>query len=219
MKQVKSDKYELNIDGLPNKCPFCFHSITPNPIYAIFLEKFHTQELRVLMQCPNIDCMEGFLGAYYKDYKQNYYIFQGSVSKGNTETKSFKEVIKNISPAFANIYNEAYAAEQNKLLEICGVGYRKSLEFLIKDYCILKNPEKQDSIRKQMLMPVIENFVNNQNIQSVATRATWLGNDQTHYTRRWNDKDLNDLKILIDLTVHWIEMEVLTQDFESSMKK
>jgi hypothetical protein len=38
----------------------------------------------------------------------------------------------------------------------------------------------------------------------------WLGNDETHYLRKWETKELTDLKKLIQLTVHWIQMERLT---------
>jgi hypothetical protein len=44
-----------------------------------------------------------------------------------------------------------------------------------------------------------------------------LGNDETHYVRKWADKDLNDLKNLISLTRHWIEMDQLTKDFVKDM--
>ena len=48
-------------------------------------------------------------------------------------------------------------------------------------------------------------------VKQVAARAVWLGNDETHYLRKWEGKDLQDLKKLIALTVHWIEMEELTE--------
>ena len=50
----------------------------------------------------------------------------------------------------------------------------------------------------------------------MATRASWLGNDETHYQRKWEDQDLEDLKKVLQLTVHWISMEELT---ESVIKK
>jgi len=68
-----------------------------------------------------------------------------------------------------------------------------------------------------LLAKVIGDYVSDNNIKSVAKRAVWLGNDETHYIRKWEGKDLNDLKKLIDLTVHWIEMEVLTASFEEEM--
>jgi hypothetical protein len=46
----------------------------------------------------------------------------------------------------------------------------------------------------------------------VAKRAVWLGNDETHYERLWEGKTIEDLKRLIDLTVHWIAMEIDTED-------
>jgi hypothetical protein len=54
-------------------------------------------------------------------------------------------------------------------------------------------------------------------IKQVSERATWLGNDETHYQRRWVDKDLSDLKVLIDLVLHWIKMEHLTDEALNSM--
>ncbi len=48
--------------------------------------------------------------------------------------------------------------------------------------------------------------------------AAWLGNDETHYERRWVDKDVEDLRRLIDITCHWIEMNVLTAQYRQEMK-
>lgn len=57
----------------------------------------------------------------------------------------------------------------------------------------------------------IQENVQNENIKNVARRAVWLGNDETHYIRKWEDKDVNNLKHLIDLTVRWIENEIETE--------
>lgn len=47
--------------------------------------------------------------------------------------------------------------------------------------------------------------------------AVWLGNDETHYYRRWEDKDINDLKLLIKLTANWIEIKELTKNYSEDM--
>ena len=57
----------------------------------------------------------------------------------------------------------------------------------------------------------IQDNVQNENIKNVAKRAVWLGNDETHYIRKWADKDVNHLKQLIELTIKWIESEVETE--------
>jgi hypothetical protein len=141
------------------------------------------------------------------------------------------EIINQISPEFVTIYAEAERAEHDGLKLICGPGYRKALEFLIKDYVIRLNavdetdtPEKQaEAVAKQQeikslpLARCISDYVTDSNVKQVAARAVWLGNDETHYLRKWEDKDLSDLKKLIRLTLHWIEMDELTQDALKSM--
>lgn len=94
-----------------------------------------------------------------------------------------------------------------------GVGYRKALEFLIKDYLISKETDAQKigKIKNQFLGNCIQEDVQDRNIKEVAKRAVWLGNDETHYTRVWAGKDVNNLKQLIELTVRWIENEIETE--------
>jgi hypothetical protein len=91
------------------------------------------------------------------------------------------------------------------------------LEFLIKDYLINSRPRDEAQIRAIMLGPCIENYVADPRTKQVAKRATWLGNDETHYQRRWVDKDLGDLKTMIRLVLHWIEAEALTAEALTSM--
>jgi hypothetical protein len=43
------------------------------------------------------------------------------------------------------------------------------------------------------------------------------GNDQTHYLRKWEDKDLDDMLVLIRLTVNWIDSESLSKQYECEM--
>lgn len=71
--------------------------------------------------------------------------------------------------------------------QICGVGYRKALEFLIKDYLISgeSGEERKEAIKNKFLGNCIQYDVVNEQIKIVAQRAVWLGNDETHYTRIW----------------------------------
>src|SRR3712207_6141464 len=115
----------------------------------------------------------------------------------------FSPIIKTLSPIFYEIYNQAYKAQQLELTQICGPGYRKALEFLIKDYIMSKLDEGQrDSIKKKLLAQCINDNIENTQIQEVAKRATWLGNDETHYLKEWLDKDISDLVQTIDLTIY-----------------
>ena len=130
------------------------------------------------------------------------------------------EIIQDLSPNFSAIYNQEFIAEQYGLKEICGVGYRKAIEFLVKDYTIKFNLESENKITEPTyaLGKCIKEFTPDPRIKDMVERAVWLGNDETHYTRKWTDKDLNDLKILIDLTLHWIQMELLSNEYKSQME-
>ena len=46
----------------------------------------------------------------------------------------------------------------------------------------------------------------------MSASAVWLGNDETHYLRKWDGKDLKDLESLIQLTCYWIMSDQLTND-------
>jgi hypothetical protein len=204
---------QVEIGGLPNKCPFCHKSITPHLELA-----HHAQGLiELIMWCPDADCRQSFVGYYSHNPGTRQYEFIGKTTSGNIVNKEFSQTITTISPSFTTIYNQAFFAEQNELSEICGVGYRKALEFLIKDYSLINHPNDKAKIEEILLGKCIEKYVTDERVKSVAKRAAWLGNDETHYIRKWEGKNLDDLKKLIDLTIHWIEMESLTKSFEIEM--
>ena len=152
-----------------------------------------------------------------------YYFDNGLFKKLNIlpvfpNERKFSEEINSISDNFEKIYNQAFQAEQYSLGLIAGPGYRKSLEFLIKDYAIKKSDDGQKGkILNTSLGDVINNFIVDLRIKNIAKRATWLGNDEIHYLRKWEDKDLEVLKILIELTVRWIEMTERSDKFEKEM--
>ena len=207
-----SETYEVTLNELPSRCPFCHRSIRPIPGYGFIIDR----DWQILMNCPDKACRQSFIG-YYKSTGSHMGYYSGRTSVGSLQTRQFPATIIDISASFVKIYNESFSAEQQGLLEVCGVGYRKALEFLIKDYSILKHPDKQAEIEKKLLGPCINDYVKDEKVKFVAKRAVWLGNDETHYVRKWEGKNLEDLKKLIDLTLHWIEAEVLTESFGIEM--
>lgn len=113
------------------------------------------------------------------------------------------------SPKFADLYNESLLAEMNGLTSICGMGYRKALEFLVKDFLISRAPDKEAEIGKKPLSQCIKS-IDNEKIRIVASRCAWLGNDQAHYKKKFEEFGLPDLKKLIDAVAYWISVEIIT---------
>jgi hypothetical protein len=200
----------------PDQCPVCHHKISPTFLTIRMGGRRFKGVLQVVYICPSSACDELFISYFGGDSSGTQFSF---IQSRPVEPKPvrFSDSIIKISPAYCDIYTEAHKAEELGLTQICGVGYRKALEFLIKDYLKGIRPDDQASIESKMLGPCIDNYVTDHRIKDVAKRAAWLGNDETHYQRRWLDKDLSDLKILIQLVNHWIEAEHLTEEVLKSM--
>ena len=91
------------------------------------------------------------------------------------------------------------------------MGYRKALEFLIKDYVIHLHPEETDLIKSEPLGATIQR-IDDHRIKTLAQRAAWLGNDETHYVRHHLDRDVSDMKTFIDAMLHFIASELSFED-------
>lgn len=86
------------------------------------------------------------------------------------------------------------------------MGYRKSLEFLIKDYCSYKFPSDIAKIQSMLLGQCINEYIDDDQIKKLSKVSVWIGNDETHYIRKFEDKDINNLKRFIDTTVYFYSL-------------
>lgn len=195
-----------------NKCPICNSSIAP-----VEKSDFFNSDSKMyffMFECPA--CNKGFITHYNytnerkikNDISYNMLKLVNSYPKV-PELHQFDENIKKLSSNFCEIFNQAYVAEQMNLNEIAGIGYRKALEFLIKDYCIDKNKEQEEKIKKEPLSQVITNYILSDKIKNLAKASIWIGNDETHYVRKYEDKDIKDLKRFISATVAYITYELI----------
>lgn len=207
--------YSREIERKSVKCPFC--GVINIPEYLFLKNVERSDFFNVFTQCTNPTCRNMFI-TQISTVGVRKPVFTKILPTALPEKRTFSNIISELSPNFCEIYNQAYIAEQTNLMQICGTGYRKSLEFLIKDYLISTLPEDQhEAIKNKFLNNCIRDNISNINIKTVASRAVWLGNDETHYTRKWEDKDINDLKSIIELTLHWIESEIRTQKLLEDM--
>lgn len=215
-------KKEHNTVGIICKCPLC-----KELIFATYVD--------LGQQVEEYEYIEDWVLQYVYPY--------------NKHQKEFSQEIENVSSMFVKIYNQAKQAETLGLEEICGVGYRKSLEFLIKDYLLQDNGQVaqnaisnltqqnqnsnryikkfvtnepgytiQNVVEDMFLGDCIKYLVEDPRIKDCAQRAVYIGNDETHFIRQNVNKDIRDLKILIDLTINWVESEILTKKYIQEMQ-
>lgn len=188
-------------------CPRCHSAIEPVLLWG-YVNDIKKGLFSVFLQCNA--CNNTFISSYE---------FTGIIEEGYTKyrtssltrsepisitKKSFSDEINKLSPNFVRVYNQAFAAEQNELDDICGMGYRKAVEFLAKDYAIHINPDKEADIKSSYLSTCINTYFDNKKLQNLATASAWLGNDQTHYEQRISDAGIKEMKAFIMALVNFI---------------
>jgi hypothetical protein len=218
--RYESSKFHLEYNNrqvsffAPDKCPICHQfAVLDKPLTHVF-DGLHAQ---VVFRCPNSRCGNLFI-AYYDIIPRSDPRLR-STEPFKRVPEEVSDIVKGISPDFVAIFAEANIAKEEQLLQICGPGYRKAFEFLIKDYAKRKASDEKEKgeIEQSFSGKVVKEYIDDPRIQSVAKRALWLGNDETHYLRKWGEHDIEDLINLIRLTIHWIEIEELSLEYVSNM--
>lgn len=232
--EIHCSGYDYNskviLSGIPDDCPACHKGqefAYPLSVRFGLGNKF----CFVLFQCRMPNCRTAFFAIYItKDDGQ--FSYRSCHVPTYTETvEGIPEIIDNISPEYRKIYTQSHRAESEGLDLIAGCGYRKALEFLIKDYSIfltlngkqLKDAdpmllEKINIIKKTALMKVINDNLGIAKVTSMAKRATWLGNDETHYKRRIVNSEISIMKRLMRLTILFIESEEEAKKLEHEIQ-
>ena len=212
----------VNIDRFPNVCPACKRHIDA-AFSGASLCSYDFKPLYAVYRCPVEQCRALFVATYCIDTSP------ATSTTGRmlhnpplfwTEEVVFPAAVGTISPTFVVIYNQANRAEQNGLDQVAGPGYRKALEHLVKDFLgsmYASDEEKKKDVLRSLLGACIEKYVDDPRLKAVAKRAAWLGNDETHYLRKWTDKDLQDLRSLVSMTVSWIDLVVTSKQYVDSM--
>lgn len=206
-------------------CPLCKANISPCAVSSIAFDMpndFYSYVV-ILNYCTG--CHNPFISKYKIGMQLNMssgsFESAGLICSEPTRFKKqdFDAKVVSLSPQFAKIYNQALAAESSGLDEIAGLGYRKSLEFLIKDFAIHEAPDNEEKIKNMQLNQCITNYIANDNIKTLAQRSAWIGNDEAHYIRKQEDRDVSDMKAFIQATVYFIGMILITEDAASMTPK
>ncbi len=202
---------------LPSECPRCHCGILPEEHFAQrYTNRNHNELAYVVFRCPS--CENLFSTEYYMDDLGRSLITIGSHPYTHNDAH-FSKAIEELSPMFCKTYNEAACAERSGLSELVGMGYRKALEYLVKDFAIHDKPKENDKIAECNLGACIENYIDNKNIQKLAQKAAWLGNDEAHYMKRHEGIDgITKIKSFINAIVTFIDASMAVEEAEKIEK-
>lgn len=223
---MKREKFIKNISStastrmefeVPDICPWCSVKISPTiEAETKYDTRFGNRDdiISLVMKCPS--CKNHFIESYNVSFVNESAVNEVSLLLDKPIPKSdfqYPPEIDDISEEFSSIINQSRQAEGMRLSHLAGIGYRKAIEFLIKDYLI--NHKKQDSetISKKLLGKCIE-LLDDSRLKSLAKAATWIGNDETHYTRRHNSHDIEDMKKFLHSITLFISYELSIVDAE-----
>lgn len=215
IKTIKAHMNGLNVTQFVSyfpcgECPHCHTNFDGHFLSAHLISPKTDSEyvhLLVLHYC-NV-CNNGFLTVYASipDGQSGFYPFKlAQTFPAPSAIVSFTPYIHQISQRFPEIYRQALQAENAGLNEICGAGYRKALEFLVKDYFSQKYPQEAERIQHEHLSVTLKRF-EDKAIQSIASGCYYLGNDETHYLRKLSKPDVDLLKNLLMAIVAEIDKD------------
>jgi len=225
--EVKNKQVSVEI---PNQCPHCHFAMAPeHESTKNFSSDYSNTDYVISWRCTNDPCQKLIVAHYYWNgsYNLNVSKYLDGFSKGpdwpepilklkSKITKEGKE--KEIDSRFIQIYLESLKAEDMGLHEIAGMGYRKAIEFLVKDWAISNNQDDSDTIKQAWLSKVIKDYYTG-DLKDILERATWLGNDQTHYKKLLEEYNTSDLKQLIELIMAELDRDYKKTKYITEIEK
>jgi hypothetical protein len=192
----------------PNICPHCHITIMPRYINHLLSKDTDEQDCFIISwECTNSKCLKAFVVLYKlvaSEFEFSRYL--NGLPKGpewpkpilDLKSGTIDEQSQPIQSKFIKTYLQSLVAENSGLDELAGMGYRKSIEYLVKDWAIQSKPEDNEVIKGKWLSQIITDYFTG-DLKDILERATWLGNDQSHYNKLFEDYNLEDLKELIGL--------------------
>lgn len=189
------------------ECPHCNAYGTPTVIASTYVahgpNKYHLLILEY-------QCCDGIAQAIYRSSDGTGELL--SLLPQTIKQWHFPDSIKEISPHFIELYNQCYEAEQRGFLELAGSGYRNALEVLIKDYAISVLNEPKEKVISCSLSKAIQEYLSGVRLSQSADVVRILGNDHTHYERKYDDIDFQILKKYLKIFVDSIDCEYLIRN-------
>lgn len=190
---------------IPIICPYCGAYVQPAQLHNTGLT--YNEGIVIFVTFRVTCCNKLFFSAFEKignDNKVNllytYPMYQ---------LDSLPDAISCISERFVELYKQANYAESMSFFELAGTGYRNALEVLIKDYAITELNKPMEEVATKKLHKAIELYLPNVKLANSADVVRVLGNDNTHYERKYKDIDFNILKQYLEIFIKAIETEYL----------
>lgn len=184
------------------ECPLCHKSGNPEYASGCIVKSFNNDEKPMIFTvwyCTS--CKQYYVSMYHMMTNlQDTKLDASYPYPKNYDENTIPYYIKEKYPNFSKIYSESCECERMGLNRVAGTGYRKALEFLIKDYLQNEQGLSENDVKDCRLETCCKK-IELEDISNLANAATWLGNDETHYTVKHPEYDLTHLKSFLNALI------------------
>lgn len=187
MSEIKPTKFvnndlstgHKNTFEIPSLCPWCSVSFNPTLSRVTTFDESGTHTYVLRMHCTycgkkSISVVTG------KDYS---HMIQQMLYPA-PKARQFDDLLVNLSPRFISLYQSAERAEQIGDLDLAGMGYRASLEILLKDFALESTEDSKAKIAKLNLGAAINQYFGDNSFGMIPADVVRLdANDFVHWDR------------------------------------
>lgn len=223
---VDTEEFKMNI---PRICRHCHQTGEQTFINATVIKKnmiddpdISETNFVVFTGCSYCGNVTQHFCTEYAEFGEYRYTLGKTIPEKPTTEIKIPGNISTISPDFIDIYKQATIAEKQQLTHLAGMGYRKSIEFLITDYLLAYTPkgvtiewikDPNTSLSKKI------SKLKNERLKQLSRAISFIGNDETHYVKRNPDYDIQDLKEFIKVLMSDFENELIFEKAEKLLNK
>lgn len=198
--RIRIDNYGHTTEiDFPTNCPYCEKSSFIEPKDWKMLSADQTEGHLHLLYAPC--CKKHFYSFTVKDEQDRYTLLH--LYPSPTGVQVLVELQK-LSPRFVKLYKGARLADEKGFDELAGAGYRNALEVLIKDYAIQILHRPEEEVAKKSLSNAIKSYLDHHRLFNAADVVRLLGNDFTHYERKYDQAGLSELRDYLQLFMNRI---------------
>ena len=192
----------------PSICPHCGYG-TDAPYEHKHVLSFNGN----LLLCGEVKCTSCGKNFYFicESNKDRTRAPLAYVYPSLSATEYSNEYLANISERFIDIYNQAIRAEFTGDIELAAIGYRASLEILVKDYAIKELGEPKNIVAEKSLYTAIKDYLKQEDLINTADVIRILGNDYAHYERKYPQHDFELLKAYMEIFLKQIEVSYMVK--------
>lgn len=193
----------------PQLCPHCgINTDAPMEKYNMvsYSEADNTQLIVFIWRCTVCEKVFVSLHTLNKDVVEYVGTYPQKLSLFNDAQ------LEEVSPRFIEVYNQALRAELTSDYNLAAIGFRTALEILTKDFAIAYSGDTKEQIVKLTLCDTIKKYFGESAVFSSANAIRILGNDHTHYERKYPEYDFSWLKECMAIVIALVRAELLKKN-------